>query len=688
MLTLNDGRAELWQWDTGRTLAVDADCSQVHFSNKVFGRSIDVDVIDGSAIIPDVLLQTEKDLNVWAFVGTAENGYTKISKTFNVNRRNKPADYVFTPQEQITLKDATAILEEAKDVANDAMETAKKAEAIADKAVQIADEMKMLAEQVEQNAETATKAKTDALTAQTKAEEARNAAEIAKKAADKAANSAGTDASAASAAATRAQNAANDAAASLSSIQVLYQEMQEYVSQSVQDIQTEGNTQVQRVADEGAAQISAAKGQADRAKAEANRAEAARAKAEEVVENCIPDDTAVDGKPWTSKNIVDSLCIPFEESGNPVQCYSVENYPLGIKLSWEPTQAGEGDPSPDNIRPITGRDAVSVTRCGKNLFSTKNAIGVSINGITNATIEDNRIVLSKTDGNAWMAYRAKFDIPAGQYTVSLQATCSDEAFTPLASIYYIDKYTGKSNVVTLINGTGARTIKIPNGKYLSIYAHLSTEASYTGERTTEYSNIQIEPGSTATPYEPYTGYTTDIALPETVYGGTLDVETGVMTVDTGCAVFTGEETFQVHNFGYHVAAKNAKITNAETQYNAYCISSHYAGSSWSELHKANNNLALFYGASRLIFNVKNTYASTDEFKSYLNAQYKNGTPVTATYVLETPYTIQLTPQQIAALSGVNTIYTDADGVVVTGAEDPKHTITELKNAIISLGGNV
>ena len=103
MLTLNDGRSELWQWDTGRTLTVDADCSQVHFSNKVFGRSIDVDVVDGVAIVPDILLQTDKDLNVWAFVGTAENGYTKISKTFNVNRRNKPADYVFTPPDQTTL---------------------------------------------------------------------------------------------------------------------------------------------------------------------------------------------------------------------------------------------------------------------------------------------------------------------------------------------------------------------------------------------------------------------------------------------------------------------------------------------------------------------------------------------------------------------------------------------------------
>jgi hypothetical protein len=115
MLTLNDGRIELWQWDTGRMLSVDADCSQVHFSNKVFGRSIDVDVVDGVAIIPDILLQTDKDLTAWAFVGTAENGYTKISKVFKVNKRNKPADYVFTPTDQTTLGE---ILDRIEDLEN------------------------------------------------------------------------------------------------------------------------------------------------------------------------------------------------------------------------------------------------------------------------------------------------------------------------------------------------------------------------------------------------------------------------------------------------------------------------------------------------------------------------------------------------------------------------------------------
>lgn len=116
MLTLNDGRSELWQWDTNRKLTVDAECSQVHLSNKVFGRSIDVDVVGGVAIIPDILLQTDKDLSAWAFVGTAENGYTKISKVFKVNKRNKPADYVFTPPEQTTLAEIMERLDDLESI--------------------------------------------------------------------------------------------------------------------------------------------------------------------------------------------------------------------------------------------------------------------------------------------------------------------------------------------------------------------------------------------------------------------------------------------------------------------------------------------------------------------------------------------------------------------------------------------
>ena len=81
----------------------------------------------------------------------------------------------------------------------------------------------------------------------------------------------------------------------------------------------------------------------------------------EAIEAISPDDESVGARPWSSKQIIDTLCPPLEVSGNPVVCYPVAGYPLGVKASWEPRQEGEGDPSPENVRPITGLDEVTVT---------------------------------------------------------------------------------------------------------------------------------------------------------------------------------------------------------------------------------------------------------------------------------------------------------------------------------------
>ena len=74
------------------------------------------------------------------------------------------------------------------------------------------------------------------------------------------------------------------------------------------------------------------------------------------------DDAAVSSaETWSSRKIIDTLCPEFSVSGNPVTCTPVEGYPLGAVVTLEPKQAGTGDPSPDNVRPITGRDRVKVT---------------------------------------------------------------------------------------------------------------------------------------------------------------------------------------------------------------------------------------------------------------------------------------------------------------------------------------
>lgn len=97
------------------------------------------------------------------------------------------------------------------------------------------------------------------------------------------------------------------------------------------------------------------------------------------------NDTAISAaNPWSSKHIVDMLCPPLEESGNPVVCYPVAGYPLGVTVNWEPTQEGNGDPSPDNIRPIKGRESVTITRQEDNQVITLTLPGTVYGGEVDA----------------------------------------------------------------------------------------------------------------------------------------------------------------------------------------------------------------------------------------------------------------------------------------------------------------
>lgn len=106
-IKLADGRSELWQWDTGRKITFDdANIKQAHFQNHAngYGRTIDVDVEDGAAKIPDELLQAALPLTVYAYVGEESDGYTKVERVFAVKPRKRPAEYVFTPADQLTLR--------------------------------------------------------------------------------------------------------------------------------------------------------------------------------------------------------------------------------------------------------------------------------------------------------------------------------------------------------------------------------------------------------------------------------------------------------------------------------------------------------------------------------------------------------------------------------------------------------
>ena len=116
MLVLNDGRKQLYQWDTGRTASVSIDCDIVHFSNLTYGEALAVQVKNGEVEIPNQLLANGSPVHCWAFILDENGAYTKQEQTIDVIKRGKPSDYVYTQTEVITIQAAVEnALEKAKE---------------------------------------------------------------------------------------------------------------------------------------------------------------------------------------------------------------------------------------------------------------------------------------------------------------------------------------------------------------------------------------------------------------------------------------------------------------------------------------------------------------------------------------------------------------------------------------------
>lgn len=124
-ISIADGRGALWQWDTGRRVKItDGDgVKQIHYQNRCFGRSVDVDVgDDGTAIIPDELLQDWHPLTAYAYVTDDTGAYTMVQQDFVVHKRAKPAGYTYTPTDQMTLQTIQRQIGDLADLTTEAKE--------------------------------------------------------------------------------------------------------------------------------------------------------------------------------------------------------------------------------------------------------------------------------------------------------------------------------------------------------------------------------------------------------------------------------------------------------------------------------------------------------------------------------------------------------------------------------------
>lgn len=388
----------------------------------------------------------------------------------------------------------------------------------------------------------------------------------------------------------------------------------------------------------------------------------------------VIDDTTVGTDAWSSKHIIDTLCPPLEETGNPVVCYPMENYPLGVTASWEPVQKGSGEPSPDNIRPISGRDAVSVERCGENLLNPKKNRYNTYTpyGLTITYLGDNLVHLEGTyqeNGGSFAILDSNQNLLAGR---GLKIT----GFTVEGTKQKYSLYGLRTKNETVI----------------------AMSAQFTKGDAIDMTVAVVVSGTTPpTEYTPYRGDTLALTLPSTVYGGTVDAVTGEGQETWKLVTLDGTEKWSTWGLNANNPAATGFYTydiNDYDRINVKGICSHLPATAkdvWG-----GRNVGIGFATVGMsyyfMYCVPNSLLpdisaghEVASLKAYLAAQYAAGTPVQIAYKLAEPVPFTATgAQPISSLSGVNTLMTDADSVTVTGRADPIKRITDLEDAVASM----
>lgn len=324
----------------------------------------------------------------------------------------------------------------------------------------------------------------------------------------------------------------------------------------------------------------------------------------------------------------------------------IEGFPLrSCLVDIQPVQAGSGDPSPSNVRPISGWTGATVTRAGKNLLDI-------------SAIEANSVITQNGDG-----------------TITVRNASGTAAGYPASSWSRLQRYAPGLKVGKTCTLSGVSTAPSANQAIYLRGADMLwrfgeskriTEAMldsliyfYAGVvgGTAVISELQIEEGTVQTAYEPYQSDVYSVSWQTeagTVYGGTLDVGTGVLTV-TWIGVDVHDASPQVYN-GIRYFRKNLAKPGIYPPA-TYVMSNVFRTSAGLV---QDNVIYINSPGTLVMMALADTGITTAaQFNAFLDANN-----VQVVYRLAAPVTCQLVPQEVTALLGVNRVWADCGEVTV------------------------
>lgn len=565
------------------------------FSNSATSAGTGKKMIGSSqrVLIPDEYLTTGQTIYAWILLhDTEDDGRHMYSVRIPVADMPDTSPEEPTPVEQSVISQAITALNSAVTTttqkAQEATESADRAEQAAEGVeayVERAETAQSASESARDRATQAeTSARTSAATASEKASEAISSATTASQSAITAENasesaSASADASAQSAlrasqfavdasvrahnASEYAQTASGYASNANTSAQTASQKASEAAQSASTAVQAKTDAETAKQASETAQGL--AESARDGAVSAKTVAESARDEAQSIADGITGKVEQIDSNTDRIESLEDDRYKPYAVDSASGSIASFPDGADGIPLKScivqvEPVQEGSGDPSPDNVRPISGFTGCEVQRTGKNLWG----------GSVSDSPSGKRVVIGygKTGGYPRLNKTIKPNVYTLSVVCNLLSGTTQESWAKSNNIrawfksaidgkwYYIanasdgtlrESTSGGSAIFTW---TTTPDLTVTPTRFTSAPFKLTIPVSciaigfFKSGNYLEYSAVQLEVGESSMDIEPYTGHTYPITFPTeagTVYGGYVDVINGELTVDMAqIASYNGE----------------------------------------------------------------------------------------------------------------------------------------------------
>ena len=342
-----------------------------------------------------------------------------------------------------------------------------------------------------------------------------------------------------------------------------------------------------------------------------------------------------------------------------------------LTVTIAPSQSGSGDPSPDNVRNISGWTEANISRTGTNLWGGD---AWYESGLGTADPENRTITAGSTSASMpIVAAHVKFKENT-RYTFIVTMTSTATHGNVGYSFSYTD---GTRDVLrnTDIGSTKQTFVFVSNGTKT---LRGISRTQYSGNKTFYVDECGLFEGVvSAEQFVPYEGtrYTVDWTDEAgTVYGGTLDVTTGLLTVTDVLFTFNGTENWLEAGSGtgkffrYKLGGVDSFVvltglTALCNRYSMVAIPS-TTNVGFSEVRSTSYNGYFVYLRPADVADI-----TVDQFKAMLADWDANGAPLQVTAKPAQPATYQLTPTEIDTLLGENNIWSNAGDVEVTYRAD-------------------